>query len=160
MNRDVAKTFCPRSNHHPISQRRVPFGMLFTRPPQRYTVIQLTVISDDGSLSDDNTHSMINQQTSANRCPRMNFYPCPMPGDVGIQPCQKKQMMLVQEMRNPMKGQCTDMRIQQQNFQLGMRCRIVLQGAVEVVIDILQHPKHISQNPVRRGIFLHRPVLP
>lgn len=52
MNRDVAKTFCPRSNHHPISQRRVPFGMLFTRPPQRYTVIQLTVISQGAQIND------------------------------------------------------------------------------------------------------------
>ena len=87
--------------------------MFFSRTTKRNTLIYCYIITDNGSLTDDNTVSMVNEQTFTYCGTRMNLYTgfsgCPL----RYKPCSELMFFQVMFMGPSVAVYCSEAGIQQ-----------------------------------------------
>src|ERR1035437_5853286 len=72
---NVAQNLSARTDDHSIANRGMSLELFLAGTAERSALIQRDVIADDRSFSDDDTHAMINEQTTPNLRSRMNLDP-------------------------------------------------------------------------------------
>ncbi len=83
---DRAEYFCAHADQHPISERGMAFGALDARSPQGDLVVEQDVVADDGGLSDDDAHAVIDKEAAAYRGTGMDLDPGKKAADLGDSP--------------------------------------------------------------------------
>src|SRR6266849_9532151 len=72
-HRDVAQNLRAAADYHVVEKRRVALADFLAGPAERHTLVERDIVTDNGGLADHHTQTMIDEQTSANLRPRMNF---------------------------------------------------------------------------------------
>ena len=88
-------------------------------------MINDTVVSNGGSLSDDHPHTMVYEKPSADFRSRMDFYPGGESCGLTDQSCQKKQFLSITEMSHPVSKEGVYCRVQEEDLQIGF-CRFII----------------------------------
>ena len=73
-NRNRAEQLCPRPNGYTVSKRWVPFPSREARSTERHSLVEGHVVADLCRLTDNDAHSMINEQPLSNLGSRVNLY--------------------------------------------------------------------------------------
>ena len=70
-------------------------------PAQDRAHVHQHVISHLGRLTDDHAHAMVDEETLADFCSGVNLHAGQEASDVGAEPCEKKEIMSPEEVRDP-----------------------------------------------------------
>ena len=58
---------------HIVPDRGMAFAGIFPGAAQRHAMVNHDIITDFGGLPDNDPHTMVNEQTMPDRCPRMDL---------------------------------------------------------------------------------------
>ena len=70
------------------------FPLFLSCPPKGYTLKDRYIVANFTSFANDDPHSMVNEETTANRSPWMNFNSGKKPTDLRYTSCQEKEFLL------------------------------------------------------------------
>lgn len=98
------------SEHHPVTDRRVPVTALGVAPPaapaKGHVVVDGDVVADSRSLTNDYSISVVDEQAAADPGTGMNLHSGCRPGNLGEQAGQERHSPAMQSMRQPVAPQC------------------------------------------------------
>ena len=87
-------------------------------------MVDEAVVSHLGSLADDDSHAVVNDQAAAQLGPRVNLDPRPEPAPLGHQPGQEFQVVHIEEMGQTVIEHRVDAGIEQKDLQTAPGRRI------------------------------------
>lgn len=122
----VAQNFCACAYYHVVAQRGMAFVMLLARSAQGCALVNRAVITDDGGLTDNYAHAVVDEQIFADFCAGVDFDTRKKPAQLRQQSSQKTQVYYVEKMRNAMPNYRMHARVQQKDFQRASCGRISL----------------------------------
>jgi hypothetical protein len=95
----------------------MPFEFFLARTAERRTLIQCHVIANDRGFSNDDPHSVINEQATPNLRCRMNLDAGQEPGDLGEPSGQQAEMVVPKPVRKPVRANSVQTRVTQHDFK-------------------------------------------
>ena len=127
------------TDHHAILQGRVALAFIPGGTTQRHAVIQGAVIADFSSLTNHHAHAMVNKETPANGCSRMNLN-AGHPAAEGRQHARQPFKTLApQPVGHPVMQQSMQPRIGGDHLKGIARCRVTLKYTGNVFTQLSDH---------------------
>ncbi|MNL47118.1 hypothetical protein D3C87_1698850 [compost metagenome] len=115
------------------------FPFFFTRSPKRDSLIDNHIITDLTGLPDDDTHSVVNKQTVADGCPRMNFNTGHKSANLGNDAGKCKPSPFVKRVSYPVCPNGMKSSVGEDNLKPAAGCGIVVEYCPNVRLDMLKH---------------------
>ena len=140
-NRDRAENFCARADDDVIFQRGVALALVQTDAAERDAVIQRHVVADLRRFADDNAHAVINEKAVADFCARMNFDPGDAARKLRQPSSQQFQIVRPQPMRDAIRPQGVQSRIEQRDFEWVARGGIAVEHGLQIAVNDAEHKK-------------------
>jgi hypothetical protein len=123
-DRNGAKDFRAHPDHDIVAQRWVTFPSLFAGPTQCHALIKRAIVSNDRSLADYDAHSVIDEQSSSNLCPWMNFDSGQESTDMRQKTGRQEETSSPERRRDSVKDQGMQARIGEEDFNCCPSCRV------------------------------------
>lgn len=79
---DISEKLGAGTDEHPIAEGGMTFDLSSVCPAKCDPVIQHAIVTDLGSLPDDDTHAVINEEATPDGCPWVNLNPGKKPGEL------------------------------------------------------------------------------
>ncbi len=127
------------TNHHTVSDRGMSLALVPAGSAKGYALVKRNVIADHRGLANHDTHAMINEESAANRCTRMNLNAGKPTGDRRNGPRKPFQSQTPQPMGKPMEKQCVQTGIVGEHFKGIPGGGVPMEHAVNVFPQTLKH---------------------
>jgi hypothetical protein len=122
---DVAENFRAGADDNSIFDRRVAFRRFKTGSTEADTLVNDDVVSDDGRLTDDDAHAVIDDEASTNLSARMNFDTRDESTHLAKESWEERNPALQQKASDPIKEHRLDSWIEEQDLEHASGCWIV-----------------------------------
>src|SRR5262249_50018195 len=113
--------------------RGMPLSVLFASSAQRDALVQSHIVAHNRGLADDYTHAVVDKESAANSCSRMNLDAGQPAGHLGEKPAKKEETVIPQGMIDAIKPDRMQAGVAEEYFSAGLRCRIPLHDCVDVL---------------------------
>ena len=97
-----------------------------TGTAERYTVVNRAVVANLSGFTDNDAHAVVNKQTFADLCTRVDLNTGHMPRKLRQRTRKKEMLVFVQPVRLTVVKQGMKALIEQNNFQCGACCRVAV----------------------------------
>ena len=141
----------------------MPFPLLFSGAPQGHSLVQGNIVADDGSFSDDDAGTMIDEKSFPDLGTGMDLDAGQEPGQGGNETGRDEPGLLIKEMGNPIGPDGMEPRIAKQDFQSILYGRIPLFDDADIIAHGCKHTSflpfgHKKRPPPDRGDLLAVPL--
>src|SRR5579872_3495797 len=120
------------SDHHAVFERRMALAALQARAAERHALIERAVAADFGGLSDDDTRSVVDEQSRAEFSPRVDFDAGEEPRDIREKTRQNRNAPSLQRMDETIREHRMKTGIAQEHVERIARSRIAREARAPV----------------------------
>jgi len=132
---DIAQYFGTCTDYYATLYGRVTFAGAGADPSEGDLLIDKDIILDDGSLTDDHTHSMIDKYAPTNCCTRMDIDHRQEHPQCGDEPWDKTQSTLIEPVCDTVEKERPETWIVKKEFKCRMKCRVILFDRSKIFFD-------------------------
>ena len=105
-------------------------------------MVDRAVVTDFGSLADDDAHAVVDEQATADGRARMNLDAGHVAGKLRQRACQKEKLVFVQPMRLTVIDQRMETLIQQKDLERGARGGVAIANRARIVEQAFENHTH------------------
>jgi len=149
---DGAENLGPHGDGHPVSQRWVALCASHRRDvcrvidPKGHTLIESDVVANLCRLADDHTHSVVNEEATTDRRPRVDFDPGKEAGDVRNHSRNDRDTAAMEPMGKTVCPDGVQAWRRQNDFEPGSRSRVAIPNGLHVFPQLFKEFRHASQH--------------
>ena len=81
---------------------RMAFAFFLSRTAERHALVEGNVVADNRRFTDDDTRTVVDEQSGTNLCARMNFNSCKEAGNAGNKASRNEPFVKIEKMRESM----------------------------------------------------------
>jgi hypothetical protein len=115
---DRAQYFCADSYDHAIAERWMPFPSRLPSPAQGHRLVERNVVTNDGCFSDDDAHTVVNEQPTTKRRSGMDLNSRKKTANVRDNSRNERYSATVKSGGDPMEEKGMQARIGQQDLEV------------------------------------------
>src|SRR5215469_8412155 len=136
---NVAQDFGAGAHHHVIAQSGVAFAGFVAGATQGYALVEENVVADFGGLSNDDAHTVIDEEAAADRSARMDLDTCKEAADLGDDARRERNAPAVQLMRQPVREDGVKTGIAEKDLDDTFRGRILAKDSIDLFPNGSKH---------------------
>ena len=108
------------------------FACFLTRTAEGYVLVDCAVVTDNRGFTDDNAHSVVNKQTLADFCARVNFDTRFVAASLGNPAGYELVIMIKKPVCAAVTADCLKARVEEENLCLAPCGRVAVQNRLNI----------------------------
>ena len=122
-NHNIAQYLRTATNDNSVANRRVALAAILASTSQSHTLVYEHVVANLSRFADHNSHAVVDKETPAYLCPRMNFNASNETAELRNYSRNQWAAQLVQPVRQTVQQDSMDTWITEQDFQAALCSR-------------------------------------